>query len=48
VKVPHIFTNAEYADMPSSHEKCIDADGGIFIILGKLYQLFHLNSKYRY
>jgi hypothetical protein len=32
--------------------KCIDVDGGIFenvcIILGKLYQLCHLNNKYRY
>jgi hypothetical protein len=31
--------------------KCIDVDGGIlrkFIILGKLYQLWHLNNKYRY
>jgi hypothetical protein len=33
--------------------KCIDVDGGIFgnvlyDILGKLYQLCHLNNKYRY
>jgi hypothetical protein len=31
--------------------KCTDADGGIFetvIILGKLYQLCHVNNKYRY
>jgi hypothetical protein len=30
--------------------KCIDVDGGIFenvIMLGKLYQLCHLNNKYR-
>jgi hypothetical protein len=31
---------------------CIDADGGLFenvhIILGKLYQVCHLNNKYRY
>jgi hypothetical protein len=30
-KIPHIFTNAEYADMLSSHvAKCIDVGGGIF------------------
>jgi hypothetical protein len=31
--------------------KCIDVAGGIFkkcVILGKLYQLCHLNNKYRY
>jgi hypothetical protein len=31
--------------------KCIDVHGGIFrkcIMLGKLYQLRHLNDKYRY
>jgi hypothetical protein len=28
--------------------KCIDVDGGKYIMLGKLYQLCHLNSKYRH
>jgi hypothetical protein len=29
--------------------KCIDVDGGIFEnVVGKLYQLCHLNNKYRY
>jgi hypothetical protein len=28
--------------------KCIDVDGGIFKNVGKLYQLCHLNNKYRY
>jgi hypothetical protein len=50
-KMPHIFTNAEYAVL-TRVAKYIDVDGGIFenvrIILGKLYQLYHLNNKYRY
>jgi hypothetical protein len=33
-KIPHIFTNAEYADMLyavlTRAAKCIDVDGGIF------------------
>ena len=54
--MPHIFTNAKYADMLYIYGFCdgsatADIDGGNFrlcIVLGKLYQLCQLNSKYRY
>jgi hypothetical protein len=55
-KIHHIFTNAEYANMLyavlKQVVKCIDVDSGMnfrkFITLGKLYQLYPLNNKYRY
>jgi hypothetical protein len=56
-KTPHIFTNAEYADMlhavfcPHTNCKvhwCWRWNFWKCIILGKLYQLYHLNNKYEY
>jgi hypothetical protein len=51
-KMPHIFTNAEYADMPSSHELrsalMLTVEFSKMYYTTKLYQLCHLNNKYRY
>jgi hypothetical protein len=51
-KMPHIFTNAEYADMLSSQELqsalMLQWDFRKYIAQGRLYQLCHLDNKYRY